>query len=457
MADILQPFLNRSAVRQGQCGRPSVLGRSLLCAASGLLHLLLLVLLLSSPLAQAAELTAAAARASVRAEDAQRHVAALADDALEGRAAGSRGGRAAGAYLVEEFERIGVAPAGNEGGFYQRFGTMRNVIGMLRGSDPEASQEVVVIGAHYDHVGYGTPSNSYGPTGRIHNGADDNASGVAGLLEVAEACTLLPRRPRRTIVFALWDGEEVNLLGSRHFVRERPLPLAHHRVAFSINLDMIGRLRGERVEVYGSRSAVGLRQRIVSANLPSGLKLAFSWECSEDSDHYPFLAAGIPTVMFHTGLHAEYHRPSDDVHLVNYAGIEPVAGLAFEMLLGIADAADSPAFRENCRSEDEVGRRRLEAEAAPAPPKRWGLATRPDPADPAAPVVVRVSPGTPAARSGLQLRDRIVAIDQQPLVDQEEMVLRLGQAADSIDISVEREGRLFELRLEIDPGAGGAD
>ncbi len=258
-------------------------------------------------------------------------------------------------------------------------------------------------------------------------------------------------------MFALWDGEEVNLLGSRHFVRERPLPLAHHRVAFSINLDMIGRLRGERVEVYGSRSAVGLRQRIVSANLPSGLKLAFSWECSEDSDHYPFLAAGIPTVMFHTGLHAEYHRPSDDVHLVNYAGIEPVAGLAFEMLLGIADAADSPAFRENCRSEDEVGRRRLEAEAAPAPPKRWGLATRPDPADPAAPVVVRVSPGTPAARSGLQLRDRIVAIDQQPLVDQEEMVLRLGQAADSIDISVEREGRLFELRLEIDPGAGGAD
>lgn len=453
MADILQPFLTRTAGHHGRRERPSVRDGVRVCMAIGLL----LLLSLSSPLTQAAELSAAAARASVRAEDAKRHVAALADDALEGRAAGSRGGRAAGAYLVEEFERIGVAPAGDEGGFYQRFGTMRNVIGMLRGSDPEASQEVVVIGAHYDHVGYGTPSNSYGPTGRIHNGADDNASGVAGLLEVAEACTLLPWRPRRTIVFALWDGEEVNLLGSRHFVRERPLPLAHHRVAFSINLDMIGRLRGERVEVYGSRSAVGLRQRIVSANLPSGLKLAFSWECSEDSDHYPFLAAGIPTVMFHTGLHAEYHRPSDDVHLVNYAGIEPVAGLAFETLLGIADATDSPAFRENCRSEDEGGRQRLEAEAAPAPPKRWGLGTRPDPADPTAPVVVRVSPNTPAARSGLELRDRIVAIDQQPLVDQDEMVLRLGQAADSIDISVEREGRLLELRLEIDPVAGGAD
>ena len=158
----------------------------------------------------AAELAASAARASVRADDAKRHVAALADDALEGRAAGSRGGRAAGAYLVEEFERIGIDPAGNDGGYYQRFGTMRNVLGMLRGSDPKASREVVVVGAHYDHVGYGTSANSYGPTGHIHNGADDNASGVAGLLEVAEACTLLPQRPRRTIVFALlgWRGSE---------------------------------------------------------------------------------------------------------------------------------------------------------------------------------------------------------------------------------------------------------
>lgn len=406
---------------------------------------------------RAAELSAAAARASVRADDAKRHVAALADDALEGRAAGSRGGRAAGTYLVDEFQRIGVDPAGDEGGFYQRFGTMRNVLGMLRGSDPEASREAVVIGAHYDHVGYGTPSNSFGPTGRIHNGADDNASGVAGLLEVAEACTLLPRRPKRTLVFALWDGEEVNLLGSSHFVRERPLPLAHHRVAFSINLDMIGRLRGERLEVYGTRSAVGLRQTIVSANLPTGLKLAFSWECSKDSDHYPFLAAGIPTVMFHTGLHSEYHRPSDDAHLVNYAGIEPVTGLALETLLAVADAPASPDFRDSCLAENESGRRQLEAEAPPAPPKRWGLGTRPDDADPTAPLVVRVSPNTPAERGGFRIGDRVVAIDQQPLIDQDDMVARLAQATDRVDVGIEREGRLLELRLVVNPTAGGAE
>ena len=395
----------------------------------------------------AAELAANAARASVRAVDAKRHVAALADDALEGRAAGSRGGRAAGAYLVEEFERIGIDPAGDEGGFYQRFGTMRNVLGMLRGSDPDASREIVVLGAHYDHVGYGTPRNSYGPTGYIHNGADDNASGVAGLLEVAEACTLLPKRPRRTIVFALWDGEEVNLLGSRHFVRERPLPLAHHRLAFSINLDMIGRLR-ERLEVFGSRSAVGLRREVVAANLPTGLPLAFSWEYSEDSDHFPFLDAGIPTLMFHTGLHGEYHRPSDDAHLVNFAGIEPVASLTLDMLVAIADREELPAFRKDCRGETEDARRRLEAEAAPAPAKRWGLGTRSDPADPAAPVVVRVSPDTPAARGGVLLGDRIVAIDQQPLADQDDMVARLAAAAaHSVAITIDRDGRLLERTL----------
>lgn len=425
--------------------------RFVLRAAGGCDHRLVLVVALlvgavGAPV-PAAELAANAARASVRAVDAKRHVAALADDALEGRAAGSRGGRAAGAYLVEEFERIGVDPAGDEGGFYQRFGTMRNVLGMLRGSDPEASREIVVLGAHYDHVGYGTPRNSYGPTGHIHNGADDNASGVAGLLEVAEACTLLPRRPRRTIVFALWDGEEVNLLGSRHFVRERPLPLAHHQLAFSINLDMIGRLR-ERLEVYGSRSAVGLRRDVVEANLPTGLPLAFSWEYSEDSDHFPFLDAGIPTLMFHTGLHGEYHRPSDDVHLVNFAGIEPVASLALDTLLAIADRQQLPAFREDCRAETEEARRRLEAEAAPAPPKRWGLGTRSDPADPTAPVVVRVSPDTPASRGGVQLGDRIVAIDQQPLADQDDMVAKLTTApAHAVSITVDRDGQLLERTL----------
>lgn len=397
----------------------------------------------------------AAARSSIQADDAKRHVAVLADDAFEGRRAGSRGGQAAGTYIVEQFRRIGIDPAGDEGGYYQRFGSMRNVLGMLRGSDPEASREVVVLGAHYDHVGYGSPADSYGPTGFIHNGADDNASGIAGLLEVAEACMKLPTRPRRTLVFACWDGEEIDLLGSRHFVRQRPPPLTHHTVVFSINLDMIGRLRDERLEVYGTRSVAGLRRRVVQANVPVGLQLDFSWEVSEDSDHYPFLAAGIPTVMFHTGLHDEYHRPSDDTHLVNFTGIEPVARLTLEMLLSVADAAERPQFREASRGETEATRRSLEAAALPAPPRRWGLGTREDVGDPSAPLVVRVSPQTPAERSGIKLGDRIVAIDDEPLDNQADMVAKLvtsqeGVAPTAVRLTVERHGQLITLTMRED-------
>jgi hypothetical protein len=390
---------------------------------------------------------ASAARESLSAGDARRHVTTLADDTLEGRRAGSRGGRAASAYLAEQLERIGTAPAGESGSFFQPFRGMRNVIAIVRGRDPELSREAVLVGAHYDHVGYGTPSNSYGPTGYIHNGADDNASGVAGLLEIAEAISLLPTRPRRTIVLAFWDGEEIDLLGSRHFITNRPPPLAHHTIVFSVNLDMIGRLRDRTLEVFGSRTAVGLRRCVTAANRTDELALAFTWELSDDSDHYPFIAAGIPTLMFHTGLHPEYHRPSDDAHLVNYEGIPPVTRVALETVLAVADdSGPAPVFRPECRRESESGRRRLESPAPPAVPKRWGLGTREDPGDPTAPIVVRVSPQTPTALAGVAVGDRIVAIDGKPLVDQEAMIRRLSEAGPEVTLTLERRGVLREIR-----------
>src|SRR5690606_3687721 len=120
-----------------------------------------------------------------------------ADDTFEGREAGSRGGHAAAGYIVRQLQRYGVQGGGEDGGYFQNFGAgYRNILAVIPGSDPQLRRQAVVVGAHYDHVGYGTPQNSYGPTGYIHNGADDNASGVAGLLEVIEAFTLLPSAPR---------------------------------------------------------------------------------------------------------------------------------------------------------------------------------------------------------------------------------------------------------------------
>jgi len=398
----------------------------------------------------------AAARASIRADEASRHVHALADDTFEGREGGSRGGRAAGAYIVAALEKLAVEPAGDGGTFYQAFGGMRNILAVLPGSDPSLPREVVVVGAHYDHVGYGNARNSYGPTGFIHNGADDNASGVAGLLEVTEALCRLPSRPRRPILIAFWDGEEKGLLGSSHFLRVRPAALASSGIVFSVNLDMIGRLRGERLEVFGARSASGLRMACVEANAATQLELVFDWEITDDSDHYPFIAARIPTVMFHTGLHDQYHRPSDDTHLVNFPGMEPVTRLVFDFVTAIADDPQPPrGFRDECRRESAVTRRALEAPAAEmvtvGSRPRWGVGVRNDPAEPQAQIVVRVSPGSPMARAGVQLGDRIVAIDGQRPADQQATLGMLAAAGQRVQLDVDRKGRLARIDVIADP------
>ena len=422
-----------------------------------------------TPALFAAELMAAA-RSSIQAEDAKRHVCALADDALEGREGGSRGGRAAGSYIISHLEKLGLEPAGDNGSYYQQFGGMRNILALARGSDPAVANELIVVGAHYDHVGYGNSGNSYGPFGFVHNGADDNASGVAGLIEVAEAMQHLPGRPRRPILFAFWDGEEKGLLGSYHFVRVRPALLAHMSIAFSVNLDMIGRLRGERLEVFGARTSEGLRAAVVQSNNRPGaqpLELAFDWAIDEDSDHYPFIAARIPTVMFHTGLHDQYHRPSDDVQLINFEGIEPVARLTLDFLAAMADDRGPPrSFRSQARSESDATKRALEAppasaaapqaaaqpaqsQGSPAPNSRprWGIGTRADAGEPMNPVIVRIAAGSPAAQAGMMLGDRVIAIDGTVVTNQADMVARLAAAGSSVAIDVDRKGKVVRLAM----------
>jgi hypothetical protein len=415
----------------------------------------------------AAELMAAA-RASIQAAEARAHVVALADDAFEGREGGTRGGRAAGAYVVGHLEKLGLEPAGDNGSYYQQFGGMRNILALARGSDPAVANELVVVGAHYDHVGYGNSSNSHGPFGFVHNGADDNASGVAGLIEMIEALQHLPQRPRRPILFAFWDGEEKGLLGSYHFLRVRPAAVSQMPIVFSVNMDMIGRLRGERLEIYGARTAMGLRREVVQANnRPGGqpLELVFNWAIEEDSDHYPFIAARIPTIMFHTGLHDQYHRPSDDVQLVNFAGIEPVARLALDFVVAIANApGPRHEFRPQSRSESEATRKGLEAAAAavvaspataqpggeqrPSARPRWGIGTRADAGEPATPIVVRITAGSAAERAGLTLSDRVTAIDGTEVTSQEDMVARLAAAGDQVTLDIDRKGRLVQVTMD---------
>ncbi|HEY1068547.1 MAG TPA: M20/M25/M40 family metallo-hydrolase, partial [Pirellulales bacterium] len=257
--------------------------------------LLILGMLIASPDAVAAQDSAIqSARNSITAAETREIVDFLASDTLEGRAIGTRGGRAAANYIVKMLTDLKVAPGGEEKTWFQSFqGNARNILGVVRGSDPELSKEYILVGAHYDHVGYGNDRNSNGPVGYIHNGADDNASGVAALLEVVEAVQSLPVPPKRSIIFAFWDGEEDGLLGSIHWCNNPTVPLASLKLAF--NMDMVGRLRNRKLEVYGSRTAVGLRQLVSGWNVDS-LNLDFTWEMKADSDHHSFYAKRIPVM-----------------------------------------------------------------------------------------------------------------------------------------------------------------
>jgi len=260
----------------------------------------ILILTISYGVAQGTELaTLHRAAASITASELQSHVNVLADDSFEGRESGTRGGRAAGMYLLKQLEQRGLRGGGDDAGYFQSFGEgYRNVLGFLEGSDPDLKNQFIVVSAHYDHVGYGSRRNSYGPFGYVHNGADDNASGTAGILETVDACLAMPSPPKRSILFAFWDGEEKGLLGSKHWVEHPTIDLAN--VAFMINVDMIGRMQNQQMEVFGSRTAPGLRRLVSEINHGSNVSLKFNWELKANSDHHSFISHHIPALMFHT-------------------------------------------------------------------------------------------------------------------------------------------------------------
>ena len=166
-----------------------------------------------------------AALESIKADELAEEVGTLANDAMEGREAGTRGGRAAADYLAGQYARLHLRGGGPDGAFLQPFEpNFHNVLAILQGSDPKWRDQVIVVGAHYDHLGYGGRA-SLGPYGYIHPGADDNASGTAAVLELAKAFTILSVGPKRSILFAAWDAEEKGLLGSKHWVAHPTVPL----------------------------------------------------------------------------------------------------------------------------------------------------------------------------------------------------------------------------------------
>ncbi len=390
-----------------------------------------------------------AAFESITGTEIKTHIGVLADDAFEGREAGSRGGRSAGTYLAEQLEEFGLAPAGDQSGYLQAFlGDCRNVLGVLEGSDPDLKNEHILVGAHYDHVGYGTSKNSFGPIGYVHNGADDNASGVATLLEVVEAFVVLGKAPKRSVLFALWDGEEKGLLGSRHWSTNPTVPISN--VAFTIHADMVGRLGDRGLMVIGTRTSRGLRRLVSRQNQATDLVLDFPWEIKRNSDHHTFYTRGIPVLMLHTGLHDDFHRPSDDTHKINHDGTQQVAKLLFSLVMHLANRPALNGFRGQARDERRSHRTAFERPLPPRPP-RLGIAWQRRDGESRDILLTMVVPGTPAELAGLRVGDHLVSFAGQSFDDDDEFRTAILAAPSPTNVVVKRgEDEELELSVQLD-------
>jgi len=407
--------------------------------------LLAVLTAVSTPVLFAGSLTSAVE--TIHTRDLRRHCEVLASDTLEGRETGSRGGEAAGAYIVGVLRKAKKVLPAADGDYYQPFPpNSRNILVRLPGSYAVLGREYVVVGAHYDHVGYGNARNSRGPIGYIHNGADDNASGTAALLELVDAFCSLDVSPKRSILFIFWDGEENGLLGSQYWVRTPTVPLDRIRLVF--NIDMVGRLRQNRAEVFGSRSAPGLRGLLSSQNVDSPVALHFLWETRRDSDHYSFFAQQVPYLMIFTGKHPDYHTPDDDVEKLNVDGMERITRLLFRAVFAAAQQPALPPFRSAAFQEGTQAQEEAET-PLPNPPSRLGVTWNEERAKQNVIQLTEIEPGSAAESAGLQVSDRIVEFDDARITTPDDIRKAVFSAGDPATAIVERTGQKSPLVLTV--------
>ena len=318
--------------------------------------------------------------------------------------------------------------------------TTRNVIGIVPGRGGEA----VVVGAHYDHLGLG-PFGSLDPApdGKVHHGADDNASGVAGLLELARPLAAAGAH-ERSLVFIAFGGEELGTLGSSYFVKNPVPPL--DRVTAMVNLDMIGRLREDALDVHGVGSSPAWRSFMDEANRGPGLKLKVHEGGYGPSDHSPFYAAGLPVFFAFTGAHEDYHRPSDTADKINAAGLVKVVDLVEGVVAAAAQSPQRIAFTRvpADKEEQQGGPRGFRVWVGGIPDySEEGVGVR----------FTGVGPGSPAEKAGLRGGDVLLRFGTKEIRNIYDYTYALGEKkpGDVVTLIVKREGK--DVPLEITLGS----
>ncbi|MEZ4797010.1 MAG: M28 family peptidase [Flavobacteriaceae bacterium] len=378
-------------------------------------------------------------------------VAYLADDKLEGRQTGTQGEKAAAEYLTKRFKELGLEPKGTEG-YLQAFnfkpktnpheevkftsvaedssvvGT--NIIGFL----DNKAENTIVIGAHYDHLGYGGEGSLFRDEEKaIHNGADDNASGVALMLNLAGK--LKNTNTSNNYLFMAFSGEEMGLLGSNYFTKNTTIDAS--KINYMINMDMVGRMKSDStLAVYGVGTSPMFKQTLTANN--DNFKLIENESGVGPSDHTSFYLIDIPVLHFFTGQHEDYHKPGDDSEKLNYDGMNLISDYIYNVITDLDDNGKL-AFRKTKNESEETPRFKV------------GLGVVPDYLyDGEGMRIDGVSEDKPAIKAGLKKGDVVVKIGDSTIVDMMSYMRSLSafEAGNKTKVKVLRDGKELEVEIE---------
>jgi hypothetical protein len=389
-------------------------------------------------------------------------IQALSSPEAQGRGPGSAGLDAVAAGIIQGFKAAGLTSAGDGGSWTQEFTpspaaikneiapaqgkpwgsvALKNIIGTLPGSaGPDAP--CVVVGAHYDHLGIAADGSRY-------PGADDNASGIAVLLELANR--LRQDEPlRNTVVFAAFSGEEEGTLGSAYYAEHPVCPL--ERTLAMINFDTVGRMDGSKLYVFGAGSAAEFHEILKGINMGEGLDLITPDAAPFGSDQIPFFEKGVPVLHFFSGANADYHRPSDTEEKINYPGLLSVLDFAHETVAYLADREAKLTYVPPGAAKASCG------PPAGTPPRVAGarhvsLGTIPDfSQDTGGVLLAGTTPGSPAEKAGLLKGDVLIklgAVDVDNLSDLS-AALSGHEPGDSVEVVVTRGGETISHRVVLE-------
>ncbi len=321
-------------------------------------------------------------------------------------------------------------------------GKTQNIIGYIEGSDPKLKEEYIVLGAHYDHLGKGgvNSSSRMPDTIAIHHGADDNASGVAAMIEVAKSFSILKTKPKRSILFVAFGAEELGLVGSKYFFKDKLVDTKN--ITAMINLDMIGRMRQDKLlSVGGTGTAKEFGSLLNKLETASNLKFARSEDGYGPSDHSSFYMEKIPVLYFSTGAHSDYHTPFDTHNKLDFSSMRTISNLTYQTVLMMANQLGPFTFLET--GSQPTSFRKLKVTLGIIPDMvsndNKGLG------------VDGVRKGAPAEKGGIMKGDIITSINGKPVTNIYDYMARLqtlipGEIA---NIEVNRSGKTVLLLIQL--------